>query len=122
MSIQTEFLKFNERIRTDYSTNSQLASKRDILVKILRNSGRLPSFSVYDQGSYALFTGIEPSNEREYDIDVGLIFDRDTDDYNPLEIKKTIKDILKDHTNYGATIKKPCVTITYSKEGEPSYH
>lgn len=30
--------------------------------------------------------------------------------------------ILKDHTDYGAKIKKPCVTVTYKKNGEKAYH
>ena len=35
MSIQSEFKKFNNKIRLDYGTNSELAEKRDILLGIL---------------------------------------------------------------------------------------
>ncbi len=38
MSVQSEFLNFYNRIKLDYSVNSELASKRDILVGILRDS------------------------------------------------------------------------------------
>ena len=29
---------------------------------------------------------------------------------------------MKNHTDYGAKIKKPCVTVTYKKDGEVAYH
>ena len=29
---------------------------------------------------------------------------------------------MSDHTDYGAVIKKPCVTVTYKKDGEATYH
>ena len=38
MSVQSEFLNFYNRIKLDYGVNSELASKRDILVGILRDS------------------------------------------------------------------------------------
>lgn len=122
MSIQSEFLNFYERIKLDYEVNAELADKRDILLGILRNSDRLPGFDEYNQGSYSMHLGIEPTDGREYDIDVGLRFNADKDDYEPMEIKNIIANILDGHTDYGATIKKPCVTVTYKKDGEPTYH
>ena len=44
MSVQSEFLNFYNRIKLDYGVNSELASKRDILVGILRDSKKLPGF------------------------------------------------------------------------------
>lgn len=122
MSVQSEFIEFNKKIKLDYETRNELADKRDILVKKLQESGKLPSFEKIDQGSYALHLGVEPLQEKEYDIDVGLRFKENKSDYSPLELKKVICDILEKHTEYGAHIKKPCVTITYSEEGEPAYH
>ena len=111
MSIQSELKKFNDRIRVDFDTKKELADKRDILLKKLRNSG-LPSFKELNQGSYAMYTGIEPESDGEYDIDVALNID----------LKNKICEILKNHTDYGAEIKKPCVTVTYKKEGEAKFH
>lgn len=122
MSLQTEFLGFHDRIKLDYEVKSELADKRDILVRILRNSGRLPSFEVLNQGSYSMYTGTEPLDGKEYDIDVGLRFDINSTDYDPMDLKDIIQDILKNHTEYGAEIKRPCVTVTYKKDGEPAYH
>ena len=122
MSIQSEFIDFHNRIKLDYDVKAELAEKRDILLGILRNSGKLPGFEEYNQGSYGMYLGVEPIDGREYDIDVGLRFNADKDDYEPMDIKNIIADVLKDHTEYGTTVKKPCVTVTYKKDGEAAYH
>ncbi len=122
MSIQNEFLNFHDRIRLDYDVKAELAEKRDILLQILRDSDRLPEFDEYNQGSYGMYLGVEPTDDREYDIDVGLRFNVNKSDYEPMDIKNIIADILSDHTDYGAVIKKPCVTVTYKKDGEATYH
>lgn len=122
MSLQTQFEKFHDKIKLDSGTKDELRNKRDILLKLLRNSGDLPSFEEFSQGSYGMHLGVEPIEGREYDIDVGLRFNVNKDDYQPLDLKKAIRDILKNHTEYGAEIKKPCVTVTYKKSGEKAFH
>lgn len=122
MSLQTYFTKFHDNIKLTSATKKELSNKRDILIGILRDSGKLPSFEEFSQGSYGMFLGIKPADDEEYDIDVGLRFNVSKDDYRPLEIKDTIYEILKGHTEYGAKIRKPCVTVTYKKDGEKSYH
>lgn len=122
MSLQKYFKNFNNKIKMDYEEKSELASKRDILLKKLRDSGELPSFSELNQGSYSMYTGVEPL-DKEYDIDVGLRFKANKAEYEkPTELKNKICDILKNHTEYGAKVKKPCVTVTYKKDGEIAYH
>jgi hypothetical protein len=122
MSVQSEFIGFHERIKLDYDVRSELASKRDILIDKLRRSGKLPGFTEFNQGSYGMYLGVEPIDGKEYDIDVGLRFNVNKADYDPMDLKDTICEVLKNHTEYGAKIKKPCVTVTYKKDGEPSYH
>lgn len=122
MSLQSYFKKFDEKIKLDYEVNSDLAKKRDVLLDILKNSDDIPSFTVYNQGSYIMHLGVEPL-DKEYDIDVGLRFNKNKDDYeDPMELKHKIRDLLDNHTDYGATIKKPCVTVTYKKDGEAAFH
>lgn len=122
MSVQSEFKKFNDKIRADFATKKELSEKRDILLGKLRNNDDLPSFEELNQGSYAMCTGIEPEDDSEYDIDVALRFSANKDDYDPIELKEQICKILKNHTDYGAEIKKPCVTVTYKKDGEAKFH
>lgn len=122
MSVQSELKKFNDKIRADFVTKKELSEKRDILLGKLRNNDDLPSFKELNQGSYAMCTGIEPEDDSEYDIDVALRFSANKDDYDPIELKEKICEILKNHTDYGAEIKKPCVTVTYKKNGETKFH
>lgn len=122
MSVQSELKKFNDKIRADFVTKKELSDKRDILLEKLRNNDDLPSFKELNQGSYAMCTGIEPEDDNEYDIDVALRFSANKDDYDPIALKEKICEILKNHTDYGAEIKKPCVTVTYKKDGEAKFH
>jgi hypothetical protein len=121
MGLQTYFEDFNKKIKMDYDELSELAKKRDIILNKLRENKDLPSFDEFNQGSYAMFTGVEPL-DKDYDIDVGLRFNVNKSDYDPLELKQKVYEILKDHTDYGAEIRKPCVTVKYKKNGEVAYH
>lgn len=121
MSLQTHFKKFNDTIKLDYDVKSELKEKRDILLGILRDAEEIPSFTEYNQGSYSMYLGVEPL-DKEYDIDVGLRFHVNCSDYEPMDLKDKIHELLKNHTEYGATIKKPCVTVTYKKDGDAAYH
>lgn len=122
MSVQSEFKKFNDKIRVDFDTKKELSEKRGILLNKLRADDDLPLFKELNQGSYAMCTGIEPEDDQEYDIDVALRFSANKSDYDPIELKNRICEILKNHTDYGAEIKKPCVTVTYKKDGEAAFH
>jgi len=122
MSLQSEFKKFNDNVRVDFTTKKELSEKRDIILDKLRADDKLPSFKELNQGSYAMCTGIEPEDDQEYDIDVALKFSANKDDYDPIDLKNEIYEILENHTDYGAEIKKPCVTVTYKKEGEVAFH
>ena len=44
MGLQTYFEDFNKKIKTDYDERSELADKRDILLKKLRADKELPTF------------------------------------------------------------------------------
>ena len=121
MSVQSQLKKFNEKIKVDYDVKAELAEKRDILVGILRDNQELPCFKTINQGSYGMHIGVEPI-DKEYDIDVGLKFEVSKNDYEPMDLKKLIFESLENHTEYGAKIKKSCVTVTYKKNGEAAYH
>ena len=67
-----------------------------------------------------MHTGIKPKDD-DYDIDVGLKFDIDKKDFDPVEVKKWVKDALDGHTK-SVEIRRSCVTVTYQKNDEPLYH
>ncbi|MCD1162216.1 nucleotidyltransferase domain-containing protein [Peribacillus frigoritolerans] len=115
---RTQFNKFHDNIKLK-EENEILKVKRDIIFKKLNE--KLPEqtdyeFSVFNQGSYAMYTGIKPLDD-DYDIDVGLYFEMSKDDVDPIAAKKWILNVLEGHTK-DVKIKKPCVTVTY----EAGYH
>lgn len=122
MSLQNQFKKFNENIRLSATKLDELREKRNKILDKLRANEDLPSFEEFGQGSYRMGTEVKPI-DKDYDIDVGLRFNVNKNDYeDPLTLKKQIRDILKNYTEYGAQIKTPCVTVTYKKDGEIAYH
>lgn len=121
MGLQKYFEEFNKNIKMDYDELAELVKKREILLKKLKKDKDLPSFSELNLGSYSMYTGVKPIG-KDYDIDVGLRFNVSKDEYEPLELKEKVYDVLKNHTEYGAEIKRPCVTVNYKKNGEIAYH
>jgi len=117
------FLKFHDAIRLGtYEEEDTLRKKRDTLLDNLREGlpDDFPSFTHFNQGSYALGTGNKPL-DGNYDIDVGIVFDALPSEYDPVEIKKMVRDALK-HPKRTIAIRRPCVTVNYMKNGEPEYH
>lgn len=115
---KTQFNQFHEAIKLK-EENATLKEKRDIIINKINE--KLPdearySFTIFNQGSYAMNTGIKPL-DNDYDIDVGLYFDMSKEDVKPVAAKQWIYDALEGHTS-DIKIKVPCVTVTY-KDG---YH
>lgn len=123
-TLQTAFKQFHDTIKlSDMDENATLREKRDILLDKLKDkiSEDAASYTYFNQGSYAMHTGISP-DDGDYDIDVGLRFDIDKDDYpDPTVVKKWVRDALEGHTK-SVEIRKPCVTVKYQRDGESIYH
>lgn len=122
LNLQKEFIDFHDKIKLD-DENTTLREKRDILLKKLKDkiSEDAASYTTFNQGSYAMCTGIIPEDE-DYDIDVGLKFSIDKDDYpDPIVPKKWVRDALDGHTK-SVDIRRSCVTVTYQIDGESAYH
>ena len=123
VNLQLEFLEFHDNIKLSYSDNAELRQKRDILLRKLKDdiSDEAATFSSFNQGSYAMHTGIKP-DDGDYDIDVGLRFNIDHSDYSdPVAVKQWVFDALNGHTKK-VEIRRSCVTVTYQEEGEVAYH
>lgn len=121
VNLQKEFMTFHDEIKLD-DENDILRSKRDILLEKLKKniSENAASYTHFNQGSYAMGTGIKPE-KGDYDIDVGLKFNIDKDNYEPIEVKRWVKDALDGHTK-SVEIRRSCVTVTYQENGEDAYH
>ena len=129
-NVQTQFNKFHDTIRRSYDDNSILREKRDLLLGDLREGLRryaqnqnisIPRFEHFNQGSYAIGTGIEPLPGEDYDIDVGLIFHLSRNHYSPVQVKQWVYEAL--HTgNRKVEYKRPCVRVQYHRAGGVLYH
>ena len=127
--LQRYFDQFHKAIKLD-DENEVLRDKREIILNALREGlNKLfedrkenpPIFTSFNQGSYAMGTGVAPT-DGDYDIDVGLDFDISIEDYpDPVVIKQWVADALEGHTN-SVPMKNPCVTVQYQSNDEPEYH
>lgn len=129
-NVQTYFNKFHDTIRRSYDDNSILREKRDLLLADLRDGLRkyaeehnvaIPKYDPFNQGSYAMGTGIEPLSGEDYDIDVGLTFHISTSDYSPVAVKQWVYEALKSG-NRTVEYKRPCIRVQYHRHGEVAYH
>ena len=124
VNLQSEFEEFHDNIKlNEYEENDTLHEKRDILLNKLKKniSSNASSYTTFNQGSYAMGTGIKP-DDGDYDIDVGLRFNIDKDDYSdPVDVKKWVFDALEGHTKK-VEIRRSCVTVTYQEGEEPVFH
>ena len=121
-NLQTAFKEFHDNIKLD-NENEILREKRDILLRKLKDkiSDDAASYASFNQGSYAMYTGIKPDDD-DFDIDVGLEFSIEKDDYpDPVKVKKWVKDALDGHTK-SVKIRRSCVTVQYQINSEPVYH
>jgi len=120
--LQKYFIEFHDDIKlTD--ENEELREKRDIILKKLaqRKADEVAIYTTFNQGSYAMNTGVKPVNG-DYDIDVGIKFDINKDDYeDPIKVKEWVYNALVGHTRK-VEVRRPCVTVTYQIDGEPAYH
>ncbi len=123
-NLQKHFVKFHNKIKLgNMNENQNLRDKKKIIIDDLNNKidEDAPSFENFDQGSYAMYTGINPK-DGNYDIDIGIVFDCNREKYpDPVDLKKIVRDAL----NYGnrtVIIRRPCVTVNYMKDGKVDYH
>lgn len=123
-TLQQQFDEFHTRIKLDQDDErAKLRDKRDTLIRALANNldDDVPAFEKFDQGSYAMHTGVLPP-DKNYDIDVGIVFDCTRDKYaDPVELKKKVCKALNTHGR-SVVIRRPCVTVNYMRGNEVDYH
>lgn len=129
-NLQKQFLEFHDAIKLGtYEENSFLRDKRDLIIEQLKSKLKerkdegYPQFvKSFNQGSYALNTGIKPVRAGDYDIDVGVLLDCHIEDYeDPVELKELIAECIQ-HTNRDVVVSRSCITVTYKKNGIADYH
>ncbi len=123
-ALQRTFLKFHERIKHEqFGEREILRKRREALKECLdRNLPTDIKARPFDQGSYAMQTGVKPLSG-EYDIDIGLELDCDKNRFEgPVQAKQVVRDALRQGSRR-PEIRRSCVTVSYSDtEGLPDHH
>jgi hypothetical protein len=118
-SLQPSFLRFHESVKLgNTDENATLRSKRDLILERMR--GKKLTFDWFNQGSYAMGTGVVPVKS-DYDIDVGIVFTGSTRPADPLAVKQWVYDAVLGHTA-NVEWRRHCIRVQYVKAGEPTYH
>lgn len=120
--VQKNFLDFHEKIKLD-DENQILREKKDAVLDVLKAhiSDEAKPYTTFLHGSYSMGTGIKPV-DGDYDIDVGIRFSINKDDYeDPTVPKKWVYDAVDGHTK-SVEFKNSCIKVQYQKNGEPLYH
>lgn len=121
--LQKEFRALHDAIKLGtYDENESLRDKRDLLIDELKEKlkdEKVPgtdknlTFTKFDQGSYAMNTGIKPKND-DFDIDVGIIFDIANEEYDSHKLKQLIFNKLNTQHNRTVEFNRPCITVKYA--------
>lgn len=120
---QAQFDSFHKTILYGYDSSEELRKRRDTLLEDLKEhiDPEAPPYETFYQGSYELDTGVHPIDGNP-DMDIGVLFDCTPKDYpDPLTLKKYVRNAL-DRMNRTLNIKRPCVTVTYMRDGDPLHH
>ena len=118
-TFQSRFLRFHNAIKLgNTDENATLREKRDRVLKRMRDRGL--TFTWFNQGSYAMGTGVIPV-QADYDIDVGIVFTGDMRPADPLTAKQWVYDAVLGHTT-SVEWRRHCIRVQYVKAGEPTYH
>ena len=131
--IQKQFFDFHSKIKLDIEDKALLIEKKnkikqaikDHIRKINEENGYDPPIEVsfFDQGSYAMHTGVYPlKDEEDYDIDMGVMFNVGKKDVNAMTVKQWIFDAVYCPPFRIPMHRKPCVRVQYIENGLPKFH
>lgn len=107
------FDAFHRRIRLDADSGELLREKREILIKKVQAAAPV-KLDWFNQGSYAMATGLKPYPGKQQDIDLGLIFPLDIAGTDAPLPKSWVYSALARHTKLPTEWRKHCITVYYS--------
>jgi len=120
MGIQSNFVKFHDKIKMTYESDDYSAAKLkdSSITTAVKEAFKTAGYPVIDnfiQGSFSTHTAIR-SLIGDFDIDRAIVIDHDVAPENPVDPKNIVLDVLEKRGFSNARIKKPCVTADYKVE------
>jgi hypothetical protein len=125
LNLHSEFTNFNSNIKITNSKKISIIKSRDAVREKIRNYFKnelminQPKF--YIQGSFAIYTALNPLPGMEVDIDDGVYLqhiDLEENYISPQNAHNLIISALSNHTQDGCESKTSCVRVIYKK----NYH
>jgi hypothetical protein len=123
-NINKAFLDFDNNIKLSQSKRDRILTSRDAVRKKIKKyfSDTLevnqPKFRT--QGSFAIYTALNPIEDNEVDTDDGIYLQHVSDSMDewpkPKDAHKLILDALENHTQNGCESKTSCVRIVYKND------
>ncbi len=114
MNFQPLFIKFHDKIKLkDTEENVGLRRRRDEVLSQLRQHmwerHRL-KFTMFNSGSYAMGTGVQPLQTADYDLDVGVVFEQEHARVDARMLKEQV------HGGLPSSLgriewRRPCITV-----------
>ena len=120
MSLQNQYKKFTDTIsltRQD-SGYKDAREKDDLIYGKIKAAFKEEKYDISETfllGSMGVYTGIKPI-DGDHDIDRAIVVTEESSPENPIDIKKVVKKVLKDHGFSDPKIKKPCITADYKSK------
>lgn len=122
--LQRAFERFHERIRHEqFGERDLLRERREALQARLKEVLN-PEFRprLFQQGSYALQTGVKPLSGSGFDMDLGLVLGcRRSTFTSCIEAKQAVRDALRQGARQ-VRIRRSCVTVEYKDKTFGDYH
>lgn len=123
-ALQNAFDRFHKRIRHEqFGERDLLRERRETLQERLKqalDTALRPR--LFQQGSYALQTGVKPSTAAGFDLDLGLILQCSRSAFaSPVEAKQELRDVLR-HGRRQVRVRRSCVTVEYKDKTFGEYH
>ncbi|KZN60837.1 nucleotidyltransferase domain-containing protein [Pseudoalteromonas luteoviolacea] len=120
MSLQSQYDDFAKKIKLTRESDKykEAREKDDTIYGKIKDAFKEKGYKISRTkilGSMGSYTSVVPLNG-DYDIDRGIFVTKESAPTNPIEIKKVIKDVLKNHGFSEPKIKKPCVTADYKSK------
>jgi hypothetical protein len=114
MDFQPLFRKFHEKIKLkNTEENADLRGRRDQVLDQLQQHMKARhglTFRMFNSGSYAMGTGIQPYGSNDIDIDVGVVFSLSHASKDARELKQAIFSGLPSSIGR-VEWRKPCITV-----------
>lgn len=116
MGLPELFKKYDETKRIDDATYDKIRSKRDSIIKLIKDNDKTLSFETFGVGSYAVRTGVK-YKDKNFDIDVALFFNI-TEENTARQVKNSVYKAIEGLKDVTIRYRRKCITVLYTDKND----